>query len=44
MGVQIYTREVAILRAKRDWPMTCHDMTGVRYTQSDSAGTVRMAI
>ena len=44
-GLQILTREGAILRAKRG---PAQDMSGGRYTQSDSAGgrtgTVRMPI
>jgi len=42
------TCEMAILRAKRNLPRTCPDMSGGRYTQSDSAGgstgTVHMPI
>ena len=37
-GVQIPTREGAVLRAKRTQPRTCADMSDGRHTQSDSAG------
>ena len=48
MRVQIPMGEGAILRATIGQPRTCSDMSGGRYTQSDSAGgrtdTVRMPI
>jgi len=37
-GVQIPTREKAVLRVKRTQPRTCADMSDGRHTQSDSAG------
>jgi len=48
MGMQSPTREGAIVRAKGGRRETWPDMSGGRYTQSDSAGgrtgTVRMPI
>jgi len=37
-GVQMPTCEGTILRVKRGMCRTCRDMSGSRYTQSDSAG------
>jgi len=38
LGLDELAREWAILSAKRGRPMTCPNMSGSRYTQSDSAG------